>query len=147
MAICLIVEAGFCILYLYFPLSIWLPFFWNFSKFWVSVLPAVKHVTPYSNTGKIKDLYNPNFTNVFTLIATFRNSMYRTLFAFFILSSICCFHDTSAATWIPRSLLVVDFVTSFPISLYCWSLPLKFRYAHLSMASSIFLDYPVLNHM
>ena len=129
-----------CLLYSasLFPVIYLTNFFWNFSRFWISVLPAVKHVKPYSNTGKIKDLCNPNFTNVFTLVATFLLSMYRTLFAFFILSSICCFHDTSAATWIPRSLTVDDFAKSFPISFYCWSLPLKFRNAHLSIASSVF---------
>ena len=46
--------------------------FWNLARNWISVLPAVKHLEPYSKTDRIKDLYYPNFTGVFTFIAIFR---------------------------------------------------------------------------
>ena len=140
MAICLIVEAGFvfCIFISRYPFNyLFLKLFQNLN-FSSSCSQARETIQQYRNTSsRIKDLYNSNFTSVFTLVATFRLSMYRNLFAFFILSSICCFHYTSAATSIPRSLTVVDFAKSFPFNLYCWSLPLKFRYAHISIASSI----------
>ena len=43
----------------------------------------------------------------------------------------------SRATWIPRPLTAVAFAKSFTINLYCSSLPLNFRYAHLFIVSSM----------
>ena len=146
----------FCIIISRYPFGF---FFWNFSRIWISVLPAVKHVKPYSSTGKIRDLWNPNFTNVYTLIAKFRFKHVKTLLASFIIllyavSTIherpCEYQDLWQSPWflpnlhssictVGPYLWISDMHTCLlPAPFYFGLLSSQLHEDHLELASSFF---------